>query len=894
MQLLKILRKQAEYQQYQDLKVTCLDFWKEDPEPTILPLLALAHSQLGERELAQQCLAKALDSIRTFDPSAKIDLAAVLIHMKRLSAAVEQLEQALLQQPNHPLGLARLGHCKILQGQTDSGRKLLLRALKLSPRYFSLVLLFVQLHIQENDSASAQQCIDMAQAQLQQSTKELPEAVLTHYQQQVDNKQLQTWLLAEQYSQIEHWLEQLSQRQSSAFEPCLLLYSRLLAERDLHPQAVDILSRYCRQQSDKLNLLLALADLLQLQGFFLQAVQLMRKALGKHGDNIDLLVQLGSACLQRFDGQARECAERALSLAKSAAEDPQQKKTAAFLQIARATNLLAQVESQQQNFTLAQRLFRQVINQQANFIPALQGLGQLLMQQGELAEAVSIFKCIVKIDPLKGHSSLINARHFPETEDTLEKMALAAKQPSLEGSIRAGILFQLAAAWEQREQFDKAFEYAVAANNASKKFLAYSANEHRQQMARIRHSFCAELYRHRPNSGINSQLPIFVVGMPRSGTTLVEQILAGHSQVFGAGELNLIPQLAQGLSRWERHSGSGRCYPDCIDDLTAEVSQGIAKNYIKELAELAPQAQHIVDKLPHNFENIGLIKYLLPDAKIISVRRDPRDIAISNYFTDYQAKHSGMGFAYDLQHIGEQLADHNMLMQHWQQLFPTEILEINYEDIVDDLESSAKKMLSYIGLQWQPQVLKFNELQRNVKTASVWQVPQPLYSSSKGKWSRYQQFLKPLIKACNGAIRPKAINMLTLPEPGLLNLAVSAYHSDDLAAAELSLHKLLHHIPEHAGANYMLGLVYLSRGLINQGAEKIEHALTKAPWHKEWRGNFFRAYQLLKQPDKARQLQQHNGRSSPDQQVTVYQSTDIDMQLQLSDSQATRTENLQR
>ena len=673
-----------------------------------------------------------------------------------------------------------------------------------------------------------------------------------------------------------------------------MLYSRLLAERDLHAQAVDIHSRYCRQQPDNLNLLLPLAELLQLQGFFLQAIQLMRKALGQHGDNIDLLVQLGSACLQRFDGQARDCAERALSLAKALAEDPQTDTVRNHLQVARATNLLAQVESQQQNFSLAQSLFRQIISEDANFIPALQGLGQQLMQQGQLAEAVSLFKRIVKIDPLRGHSSLINARHFPDTEQILENMALAAKQPSLEGPIRAGVLFQLAAAWEQRQQFKKAFEYAVAANNASKKFLAYSANDHRQQMARIRHSFCAELYRHRPNSGINSQLPIFVVGMPRSGTTLVEQILAGHTQVFGAGELSLIPQLLQGLNRWERHSGSGRSYPDCIDDLTAEVSQGIANNYIKELAELAPQVQHIVDKLPHNFENIGLIKYFLPDAKIISVRRDPRDIAISNYFTDYQAKHSGMGFAYDLQDIGEQLADHNKLMQHWQQLFPGEILEINYGDIVDDLESSARKMLSYIGLQWQPQVLKFNELQRNVKTASVWQVRQPLYSSSKGKWRRYQQFLKPLIKACNCAIRPKAINMLTLPEPGLLNSAVGAYRSDDLAAAELSLKKLLHHIPEHAGANYMLGLVYLSRGLINQGAEKIEHALTKAPWHKEWRDNLCRAYQLLKQPDKIRQLQKNNDRSSPDQPATVYQSTDIDMQLQLSDSQATRTANLQR
>jgi hypothetical protein len=121
---------------------------------------------------------------------------------------------------------------------------------------------------------------------------------------------------------------------------------------------------------------------------------------------------------------------------------------------------------------------------------------------------------------------------------------------------------------------------------------------------------------------------------------------------------------------------------------------------LDELRELAatdkPDAQFVVDKLPHNFENIGFIKFLFPKAKIISVRRDPRDIALSNYFTDYQAKHGGMGFAYDLSQIGEQLADHNMMIHHWQQVFPNEILEINYEDVVEDLEGSARKMLDYI------------------------------------------------------------------------------------------------------------------------------------------------------------------------------------------------------
>jgi hypothetical protein len=134
-----------------------------------------------------------------------------------------------------------------------------------------------------------------------------------------------------------------------------------------------------------------------------------------------------------------------------------------------------------------------------------------------------------------------------------------------------------------------------------------------------------------------------------------------------------------------------------VDDLTPYITRGIADGILDELRDLSesekPGAVHVVDKLPHNFENIGFIKFLFPKAKIISVRRDPRDIAISNYFTDYQAKHGGMGFAYDLTDIGEQLADHNLLMHHWHRLFPGEILEIHYEEVVDDLAGSARKLL---------------------------------------------------------------------------------------------------------------------------------------------------------------------------------------------------------
>ena len=867
MKELTLLRQFSEDQQYQSLLELAQSLWDDSHNPALLPLLASANFHLGIKNQAFILYQQALNHVNQFDENSCCDLAAVLILMQRLEEAVAMLKEVLLVDNKHPLALARLAYCYLLNGDLEKAENFFQQSLTLEPMRLAVHRNLIAVFLAKNKVELAQKQLDSAVVVLSEIQQRLSDERYQQQWLQLNFVQFQLWIAQALFAAAEEWLADLHNQhqngecEETLFIQCLKSYSQTLAEHDHHQQASDILREYSKHYIDNTELFGMLAELALVQGHHLQAVKLLQNALKHDEDNIGLWVQLSSACLHRFDKKARKTAEHAVKLSQALTVDSTTPLELIKIKQAQANNALAQVESKEQNFKKSEQLYRDILTEHSHFLPALQGLGQQLMQQGNIDEAISLFERVKAIDPLKGHSALINARRFPEDEATLDKMAMAANKPSMEGGLRAGILFQLASAWEKRQNYNKAFSFAEQANTASKKYLPYNAKAHRNSCARIRACFSKPLFENRKDCGIDTTLPVFVLGMPRSGTTLVEQILSGHSDIFGAGELGVIPQVIQGINRWERHTGSGRNYPDCIDDLNRFTTEGIANNVLKELKELSqeskPNAKHVVDKLPHNFENIGLIKFLFPNAKIISVRRDPRDIAMSNYFTDFQAKHGGMGFAYDLENIGKQLADHNLLMHHWHQTFPNEILEINYEDVVDDLEGSARKMLNYIGVNWQAEVLKFNELERTVKTASVWQVRQPIYKTSKAKWARYQSHLAPLIKGTNAKIHSDHINdLITLPVPGFLTDGIAFYQEGKLDAAEMCFKKMLHHNFEHAACHYMVGLVYLSKNHPKDGITHMEKAVTKCPWQKEWRTNLLKAYEQENEVDKIKVFKQ--------------------------------------
>jgi hypothetical protein len=235
-------------------------------------------------------------------------------------------------------------------------------------------------------------------------------------------------------------------------------------------------------------------------------------------------------------------------------------------------------------------------------------------------------------------------------------------------------------------------------------------------------------------------VPIFVLGMPRSGTTLVEQILASHARVHGAGELKALNDVVDTV-----HGPDGAVlpFPDFVRALDAASIRAIGTGYLAQLQKLAPASPHITDKMPSNYYFVGLIHLALPNARIIHTVRDPIDTCMSCFSKLFTAEQS---HTYDLGELGRYYRGYQKLMAHWHRVLPVgRILDVRYEDVVADLEGQARQIIAHCGLEWDPRCLAFHETERPVRTASATQVRKPIYRSAIGRWRVYEEFLDPLL-----------------------------------------------------------------------------------------------------------------------------------------------------
>jgi len=236
--------------------------------------------------------------------------------------------------------------------------------------------------------------------------------------------------------------------------------------------------------------------------------------------------------------------------------------------------------------------------------------------------------------------------------------------------------------------------------------------------------------------------PILIVGMPRSGTSLLEQIIASHPRVAGAGECQDIMNMP---GRMLRMSPSRTPYPDCVPDLTDDDMDQLVRDYDQTLARVDPKADRVTDKMPHNFLHLGLINLLMPEARVIHIQRDPVDTCVSNYFQDFAS--SFLAYARDLAHLGHHYRQYERLMAHWRTVLDMPFMEVRYEDLVADQERVSRQVIDFVGLEWDDACLSFHKTKRTVSTASYAQVRNPIYTKSVERWRRYEKHLGPLLDA---------------------------------------------------------------------------------------------------------------------------------------------------
>jgi tetratricopeptide (TPR) repeat protein len=336
--------------------------------------------------------------------------------------------------------------------------------------------------------------------------------------------------------------------------------------------------------------------------------------------------------------------------------------------------------------------------------------------------------------------------HYRFPEALLERMEALASDPSSLPRNAATLHFALALLLEKRGAEEDAFEHYRQANALKHRLLheagrAFDPDRHDRAIDQLIAAYSPAFFQRVRGFGLDTELPVFIVGMPRSGTTLVEQILSRHPSVFAAGELTKGGQLAEELPI---RLGTAEGYPRCLDRLDQPTAQSIAEDVRQRLARRGGPAARVTDKGPLNYLHLGLLATLFPRARVIHCRRDPRDVCVSCYFQYFQDE---ADFTWDLSDLGRYYRAYERLMEHWRRVLPAQPLDVVYEELVTDPEPVIRRLVAFCGLPWDDRCLASHESRRPVQTLSKLQVRRPIYTTSVGRWRRFEKHLGPLLEA---------------------------------------------------------------------------------------------------------------------------------------------------
>jgi tetratricopeptide (TPR) repeat protein len=385
--------------------------------------------------------------------------------------------------------------------------------------------------------------------------------------------------------------------------------------------------------------------------------------------------------------------------------------------------------------------FQKAIAIKPNHAEAHNNLGLVLQSIGKLDEAMDCFQKAIAIKPdyAEVQRQIAFIKKHTEYDDDIRAMEQNYAKSTISNEQRIHLAFGLGKAFEDLHQYEKAFGFFAEANSIKRESCNFSIDDQGRIFKKLEETFCPSLFAEHQGMGCDDETPIFILGMMRSGTTLVEQILASHGQVHGAGELENLSQIFYSYL----DNGRGVEFPESIRKVDGADFERLGVEYIQAIRKHSPDMRFITDKMPGNFKFIGLIRLILPKAKVIHCRRDPADTGLSIFKNYFSGKHE---YSYDLRELGRYYNFYRSLMEHWQSVIPGFIHDVQYEAMVADQEGQTRDLLEYCNLDWDDACLEFHKTDRPVRTASSEQVRRPIYKDSVRSWKRYETQLAPLLK----------------------------------------------------------------------------------------------------------------------------------------------------
>ena len=515
----------------------------------------------------------------------------------------------------------------------------------------------------------------------------------------------------------------------------------------------------------------AFSTLLHSLGRHTDAIDHLRRALAERPDHIEAHFTLGNALYAiNQDAEAIQCYLKVLELSPLHPE---------------THNNLANVYQRIGQFDLAVSHYKKAIEVRPDYADAYGNLGNAYLVLNRLEESIEQNKRALKLKPERFgsynnqgvayqalgrfeeareaferalelmprdaavHLNLVNmGRVKPGDRRLAGLQKLLGEVSSLDAKNQVAAHFAMGKALSDLGQYDEAFQHLLRGNALERQSFFYDEPQRMAMFENLCQLFTPEFIKAKSGRGDDSWAPIFIVGMPRSGTTLLEQVLASHSKVFGAGELETFKEAIAEVA--VRHA-IAPAFPALSAAMSPEQIGQLGEIYTKRVRALAPEADHVVDKMPINFMFVGLIHLALPNARIINIRRDPLDTCVSCFsllFTGSQP------FAYDLGELGRYYRGYEKVMDHWHKVLPPGVLiDVQYEDLVDDLEGEGRRVLGHCGLEWEDACLNFHDTKRTVRTASLMQVREPVHRRAVGNWQRYAKHLVPLAEALGVDLR---------------------------------------------------------------------------------------------------------------------------------------------